>query len=486
MNRGFPLLPLAAAALCAASAHAQTRTWGPEDVNPLTNAFTSVMSSNFQVKQFPWTFITVASCLASHINCNGANPDSPYGYAQFGNGANFTYLKSTDALVLVMQTPPPVRYYGLTTYMNTRYYPSLPSNPGTPGVVQIFESLNDTVNHKEIATAGSPTPGQVPFGQLSVTVVTADAITNAAVMKGFSALGLPSTAINQITLPYNLVPLNFGLVPTSDTYSVFMRVAYPDDPNALTDYIAKSPINVLKLSALKARPIVPLPDPSYKVPGEGVNEPVSLTQARNQLVSDLLARYGTQYTANEQIVPPTLQQTANFTCIDEAILCNGDNPDAFYTQDVLNYAPATLQDKVLIVGVNHVATGKATYISDSVVNYANNSGVVAIGNAQLDGSALRMAGITDPNDPRYAAYSQLYALTISYDCTGEPVCLQIPQPTPDNPVGIPFGAPFRITNRTYLDPVTLTRPKSGELIFERSFVLASKTVAPHAVTRSPR
>ena len=51
----------------------------------------------------------------------------------------------------------------------------------------------------------------------------------------------------------------------------------------------------------------------------------------------------------------------------------------------------------------------------------------------------------DPSDPRYALYSQLYALTISYDCTGEPVCLTIPQPTTANPVGVPFGTNMKIT-----------------------------------------
>ncbi len=56
-------------------------------------------------------------------------------------------------------------------------------------------------------------------------------MTSALIQREFQALGYPSTAINKITLPYSLVPLSMGLGPDADTYSVFARVAYPDDAN---------------------------------------------------------------------------------------------------------------------------------------------------------------------------------------------------------------------------------------------------------------
>ncbi|HSB02558.1 MAG TPA: hypothetical protein VLE49_18045, partial [Anaerolineales bacterium] len=90
------------------------------------------------------------------------------------------------------------------------------------------------------------------------------------------------------------------------------------------------------------------------------------------------------------------------------------------------------------------------------------------------GSALTMAGITSTADPRYATYSELYAFTVSYDCTGEPVCFTIPQPTADNAVGIPFGDPIDTTARYYVDPATKTRPSSDEVIFHRVFVLKKR------------
>jgi hypothetical protein len=52
--------------------------------------------------------------------------------------------------------------------------------------------------------------------------------------------------------------------------------------------------------------------------------------------------------------------------------------------------------------------------------------------------------------------------------------MQIPVPTQSNPLGVPFGSPFKVTSRTYLDPATATRPASDQLIFERAFFMKAK------------
>ena len=65
----------------------------------------------------------------------------------------------------------------------------------------------------------------------------------------------------------------------------------------------------------------------------------------------------------------------------------------------------------------------------------------------------------------------MYALTLSYECGEDPTCLTIPEPTPTDPTGLPFGAPLNVTGRVYLEPLTGTRPDPAELIFHRVFVL---------------
>jgi hypothetical protein len=450
--------------------------WTAADLDTLDQDFIAGISANYTVTQYSWLFTT--TCNAS--DCFGSNPDSPYGYPNFGTDAapkRVTQLRASSALVLIMETPPPMRYFGVTSYIVTKDYTKpMPPNPA-PGIVLVFESLNDTVNANVIGTAGSSTPGGNPFSQLSVFVMTADDTTYGAVANAFTGAGFPQTAINKLALPLGvpsllnmgLVPAPVGMIPMSDTYSMLLRMAYPNDPAQMTDYIDRAPIRVRVVTPQPLRIGTMVPVPSYRKPGSGSKESSDLSAAQDQLVTQLTTQFGNAYTVTETFFQPF--QTDNYACVVNARQCYGDNPDAIYTTDASAYVPSTLQDRILIVGVNHVLTNKATYLSHSIVKDVNQAGVKGISDAWLNGTALTMAGITDPGDPRYATYSQLYAFTISYDCAGDPVCVTIPQPTPDNPQGIPFGSALDVTGRVYLDPATNTRPATGDLIPHRVFLL---------------
>lgn len=444
--------------------------WSTEDLDALDQAFSSQMSSDYVVIHYPWQFIT--SCTAA--NCFGSNPDSPYGSPNFGTRVPQTrQLRPTSALVLIMETPPPVRYFGVTPYIFARTYTeSIPYNPFTPGIIPVFESLTDTVNLQTIGTIGSPNPGTNAFSQLSVIAITADVKTYNDIAERFVALGFPAYAINQISLPINAVPLHMGISLTGDTYTVLLRMAYPDNPDQMTDYINRTPVKLMYLVPTVQRAVSALPTPISRTPGDGQSEPLELAAARNQLVDQLTAQFATDFTITESTYNP--MQTINYVCVRYGIQCKGDNPDAIYTRDVHDYIPSSVQDRILIVGVNHVKTNKATYLSHSIVNPANDSGVKGVSDTWLDGSGLGMANVTDPNDPRYTAYQQLYAFTVSYDCGNDPWCVTIPQPTPANSEGIVFGDPFELTGRIYLDPATGTRPAVDELIFHKVFILTKK------------
>jgi hypothetical protein len=237
----------------------------------------------------------------------------------------------------------------------------------------------------------------------------------------------------------------------------------------MTDYMWRAPMRTLKLVAPDNRAVAPLRLPASRVPGSGTSEIGSLVQARDQLMTQLVAQYSGAYVATESTL--ILRQTKNYACVSQGLQCAADNSDAIYGSDTPTFVPTSRADKVLVVGIDHVNASKATYISHAVNDQAHNVGVVGADDRWLKGSALRMAHITDPNDSRYALYSQLYALTIGYDCTGEAVCLQIPEPTPDQPLGIPFGTQLRMLSRFYLDPATNTRPSLNEIIPHRVFML---------------
>jgi hypothetical protein len=449
----------ALAALPMLTAQAAERT-----VDSLTADFRNAVSTNYSTSQYPWQVLT---CTPDASNCFGTNPDSPYGAPDFdptNTHTSVTTLNDTDALVLIMETPPSMRYFGVTPYLFTRYYPShLAGNPLTPGFVPVFESLGDTVNQKVIGTTGSTTPGVNPFGQLSALVMTADALTGAQVLGAFKAIGFPGSAVNRMPMPLSGAHLNMGSGPTKDTYTAMLRVAYPDNPQALADYLSRKPVQVVRMSALTARKLKPVDEAASRVPGTGVSESAALLSARDTLAADLQARFaGSGYTIAERTVD--FKQTVNYLCIDNALPCNGDNPDALYSRDVANYAPQP-SDRVLIVGINHVATGKATYLSHSIVADANNRGLLAVSDAWLAGTGLVMGQVSGPSDPRYATYSQLYAFTIAYDCAGDPVCVTIPA------ADAPAGTALNVTARIYLEAATRTRPSSAEIGPHRVFVM---------------
>lgn len=456
------LLSLASSAALAA--------WNVSNLSVLTQAFTSGISSKYGVTAYPWNFLDPANCFTPGVVCFFSNPDGPYGYPFVGNGLGLgTRMTSGDALVMIMETPPPMTYFGITPYLYSRYYYSLPRRPGESGTVQVFESLADSVNMNTIKTAGSTVVGSNVFTQLSVVVMTADSTTYKQIVNQFVALGFPASAINLLAMPLNAVPLQMGTGVLADTYTMLIRLAYPNDEAQMEDYINRIPIAFLQLTPIGRHSSVVLPTPVSRVPGDGVKESSNLQTARDQLVQQLLASYGSSYSITE--TKQLLTQTKNYRCIQLGILCNVDNPDALYTHEVTRLVPSSLQDKILVVGVNHVDTGKATYVSHSITNDLYHVGVMGINNVQLQGTALIMGGISDSSDPRYSTYSDLYSFTVSYDCSNEPVCFTIPQPTVNNPIGIPFGDPIDTTTRYYVDPATDTRPSSNEVLFHRVFVL---------------
>lgn len=457
------------------SAMPVTAGWTPSQLPQLVSAFETSIAGKYVTQQYPWQWFTLADCYQPGVQCPFPNPDGPYGQPQFNGSLNAAnQMNPTDAFVMIMVTPPPMLYYGVTPYLFTRYYVQVPGEPqGTSGTREILESLDDTIDMKDILTAGSTIAGVNSNSQLTAIIMTADQNTYNQLKQAFTSIKFSS--VNLLDMPINLVPLYQGIGFADDYYSLMMRMAYPTDAAAMQTYIDNVQGNIyfLQVSATKPGTPTALSPPTYKVPGDGSAEPANLQTARDNLVSQLVMQYGTSYTVTEQ-TPLKLTQTQNFICVDMAINCDDDNSDALYTHDDNAWLPTKLQDKMLIVGVNHVSQGRATYISHSVLNMTHQAGVVAVNQSFLNGSALKMAGITSTKDPRYATYKELYAFTMSFDCTGEKVCLTIPQPTPTNPVGVTLGDTIGESFRAYVDPKTLTRPDSNELIFQRVFEMAKK------------
>lgn len=449
--------------------------WQVQQLDQLSTTFANTMSNGYTVSSYGWKFF---QCTGDH--CYGVNPDTTYGYPLFDPLSDAPVqarnMRSQGAMVLLMETPPSMRYFGVTPYLFAKYYQRLPGRPDKSGWVEVFESMTDSVNALNMKTTGSPTPGRDVNTQLSAFVVTADATTFADVSARLVSIGFPATAINLIDLPISVPgnPLNMGVGTYNDTYTVILRLNYPDQGDQLIDYINRAPARVHYIEPAPWRTNNPVPPTVYKTPGNGQPEPAILKVARDQLADQLVANAKPQFSSiTEMSVYPS--ETTNYACARVAAPCHSDSPDAVYTADLglsKPFAPGP-DDRVLVVGVLHSAgplgTGKVTYLSQAVMRPDISNGVLAVPDNRLEGTGLRAAGITDPSDPRYATYSRLYAVSFSYNCPpGDPICVTIPA---SGTGGVPPGTPLEFMGRMYLDPATTTRPNRKELILERSFVM---------------
>lgn len=428
-------------------------------VQAMGDAFVGSLPAGWSAVPGSWTVIDVANCIQYKPTCFGSNPSSPYSFAVFADSVRLKMAPS-EAIVVFLRTPPPMRYYGFTQYL---------FDHGTYDSNTIFGSLSDTASLNRFVTLQSSRPGENLFDQYAVIVWTADMNSLASIKPVLAAQGIRESEINFIPLPIGL-PLNLGNGPTYDDLSLTMRMALPNVPADMASYIAELPFYVVKVGPASPGPVSPAPIVGYASETSGVVEDASLASALSTLMTAIKRNYSKTYAFKPQKL--SFATTLGWDCITGGTNCNGDNHDALYSLDLTQDLTVTnLNDIVIVAGVNHRKTGKATYLNHSVVDPVKTAGIVSVEDTQLTSeTALYHAGIKRPNDPRIAQFSQLYAYAISYDCTGLKYCLSIPAPTPGNPVGLQPGATFRIVGRSYVDPNTGVRPSLAEIVPHQSLV----------------
>lgn len=441
--------------------------WSAADLDTLTQQLELQLSGSYKVLETGWSFLSPADCFQANRQCFFSNPDGVYGMPAFSRSSYdmARAMAPNEAWVILLEMPPQARYTGITSYLHTRCYDPAKGDP-TTGCVTVLESLSDSLHQTALrGTGSSGTTG------LSAVVMTGDATTASAVTTALNNLGYPTgQALATLPLPVNTVPLRMGKGSQDDRFTVMMRLTYPEQASELDDYIARSPVRLLRLTPQADRPAQTITPPVDKVPGTGVKEDRSLKSARDELASLLVSRYQGQYTVKERPSPVPVT-TRHFRCTTYALPCNADNPDAIYTLDLQSYVPASRGEKLLFVGVNHTVTGKTSYLMHALYDASHNAGVLGTSDAWLAGTAQLMAG-PDAGKMRYAALlDQLYAFTLGYDCSGEAACRRVPEPTPDAPIGISFGQPMDLSARYYLEPATDTRPDTQEVILHRVFLL---------------
>ncbi len=380
----------------------------------------------------------------------------------------FWNLGPDEAVVFVGRTPPECRYFSFDLQLVERTYGNEPR--------WIFSNIGDTVNNLVINTEGTPngTAGG-PFNQTTVIVATADRSIDQRIRAAALSAGYPDNIFNTLVLPSSM--LNLGVENNSDTFLIGIRPAFYEDKQAGDNYLDNTPAIVFRVTPNLTTKLDPYDYPKLRVRGTGTTE-FDLMADLEQLKKAILNKYSN---LNATELPTSM--TVPSDGIQRGIDAMGPDNDACYlwTSNLTPFSPTppfpdlskyydfqphptvTLgndtNEFIIIYGVNHVATGKATYASATIYGAAGWNGVGTIHDANFNGTAEEYL----PDNPN-AKY--LYVYKIARNCSDDAHCFEVP--TGPGAYGIALDQSLMIFWRMYLEKATKTGPSYSEIVYDRA------------------
>ncbi len=376
-------------------------------------------------------------------------------------------LALDEALVFVGRTPPECKYFGYTGYLMERFY-------GNEKRV-IWANLTDSLNNLTINTEGTSNGLEGnPFDKNTIIVNTADRGIDRRIRTAATSAGYSSAIMNTYVIPSSI--LNMGLENDSDTFNFFIRPSVFKDKQAGDAYVKNPPAMILRITPKAPAKLDPYSVPELRARGTGKTE-LDLIPALNDLHKAILAKHGdleaTELEINEWI-PETYEG------IQRGINNYGPAPDAFYlwTGGQLQYFPPcpsllqseaerppkvfTLGDNpnefVIVYGVNHEASGKASFSNFSVYGADIWNGVGGVTSDQYPTAEEYLPGNPDAK--------HLYVYKIARKCNDRN-CFTVPGPGL-KAHGIELDQPIFIAFRLYLEKATKTGPAKSEILWDRA------------------
>ncbi|KKH45260.1 hypothetical protein EO93_11385 [Methanosarcina sp. 1.H.A.2.2] len=387
------------------------------------------------------------------------------------NTTPFWSLRPDEAVVFVGRTPPECRYFSYENFMLHR----------TIGNERrwIFATLADTVNNLVIKTEGTPNGSSGnPYNQTTVIIITADRGIDQRIRASVQSAGYSDDIINTQVLPS--VMLNMGVENDSDTFASFVRPALYNDTQAGENYINNTPATVFRITPNETVELDPYDYPELRVRGTGKTE-FDLMDDLEELRVAILDKYNE---SNATELPISQTVTTGSDAIQRGINVLGPANDACYlwtaNQTISSPTPPFfntslyypfLRDPgitlgndtdefIIVYGVNHAATGKATYSNFVIYGAAGWNGVRAITDADFSGSAEEYL----PDNPN-AKYLYVYKLT--RNCSeDDQYCYEVPYGR--GAYGIELDQPLFIAWRAYMENSTKTGPAYSEIIYDRA------------------
>jgi len=355
-------------------------------------------------------------------------------------------LNPDEALVLVTKTPPECAYFSYCGFIFYKYYEQEKQRKW------VWTSYNDPLNNLTIKTSGTPNGAKGnPFNQDTIIIVTADKGTEQRIRSAAASAGYSADIINTYVIPSSMVKMGTG--PEFDTIVFGHRMALFTDEKAGQEYVNAVSVALRVIPKSQAK-LDPFPAPELRVRGTGKTE-VDLQPALEDLRQAILAKHS-NVSAKELETSVWLPES--YDAVQRGLYVAGESRDTVY----LRCDTFTLGDDpdefAIVYGVNHAATGKATYANCNFYGEAGWNGVAGIYSTEYEGSAEEYL----PGNPM-AKY--LYVCKFARSCNSEKTCVAVP--TGPKAHGVELDEPAFIGFRAYMEPSTKVGPCYTELLYDR-------------------
>lgn len=369
-------------------------------------------------------------------------------------------LREDEAIVLIGQTPPKAAYFSYGTFV--AFLPLTVQKVAVP--------VGDGFNNLTIKTNGRD-----PFNRPIVYIITGHQETERRIHAAALAAGYPASIINVETVSPVIAPLGAEL---GSELFLLHRVTIAEEPDALLDYIKNPPYRIFRVTpnAIGLKPQLepdPQPVPVLRVRGTGHTE-MELYPALKRLRAAIRLKHaGKEHQVLDTHVFWQGRRFAEkpYVGLQRGLDVLGATRDTNYLATYPNFMLRENVDEFVIVyGVNHQATGKATYASFSVyADPVRMFGLETTYSPDFGDSARQYL----PDDPDA---DMLYAWKIARHCAeDERYCMEVTQPVFEDMYNVPYDCDLDVNTqemwlafRTYLEPATKTGPDDNELLYDQA------------------
>ena len=420
-------------------------------------------------------------------------PVSPFGEDNpFERGITILRLKPDEAVVYLGPTPPPCDYFSFTVYLWVRHKDSLVSKGDWMNA-----AVNDPLNNALIKTKGNDTP----FGTQTLVIFTPDRGVYNRVAALAREAGYPESMINPYVIPSGL--LNLGVLPETplaDSFIILLRTANFVSKAEGDRYLSDN--NYARVWRVTPE-MAPALDP-YSTPDQRVRTWKSeselypdLENGLERLKNAILAQTpNASYESYESIrwfadSREVLEETDPASPLYHKFVA-GEGSDTPYLRTSLSGEATSFtlenDDMVVVYGVNHAATGLATYSSfgvygdwvtcscqDNPMQYIFGcgdrswNGVAGMTSHDFTGSAEEYI----PGDPMAPYLYAVKVLRQPPQDKNDKYYVVVPTSTPEHPCANPgyclgLDDPIIIGYRAYLNPATASGADYDDIIHDRA------------------